>query len=170
MFVAMEVGSRRLLHANVTAHPTAESTLQQFRETLPGGHPYRFVVHDHGSVFSADLDAALTGFGVRALKTQFAAPRRTRFVNASSERFAVSASTTSSPLAKATSAESFENGQTTTTADARTAPWALAFRNRPKPRFQPAAIVTAFRAGIALLHDLFSEACTMNRGPEKEAA
>ena len=37
-FVALEVGSRRLVHVNVTAHPTAVWTLQQFREVLAGPH------------------------------------------------------------------------------------------------------------------------------------
>src|SRR5262249_33775089 len=41
VFVVMEIGSRQILHHNVTAHPTAEWTLQQFREALPGDHPYR---------------------------------------------------------------------------------------------------------------------------------
>ena len=35
VFVILELGSRRVLHHNVTAHPTAEWTLQQFREALP---------------------------------------------------------------------------------------------------------------------------------------
>jgi hypothetical protein len=35
VFVVMEVGSRRILHCNVTAHPTATWTLQQFREAIP---------------------------------------------------------------------------------------------------------------------------------------
>src|SRR5215831_2047303 len=34
IFVVLELGTRRILHHNVTAHPTAEWTLQQFRETL----------------------------------------------------------------------------------------------------------------------------------------
>jgi putative transposase len=34
VFVIMELGTRRILHHNVTPHPTAEWTLQQFRETL----------------------------------------------------------------------------------------------------------------------------------------
>jgi putative transposase len=32
VFVAMEIGSRRILHCNLTEHPTAEWTTQQFRE------------------------------------------------------------------------------------------------------------------------------------------
>src|SRR5215469_2920825 len=44
VFLVMEIGSRRILHYNVTVHPTAEWTLQQFREALPGDHPYRFLL------------------------------------------------------------------------------------------------------------------------------
>ena len=32
VFVIMELDTRRILHFNVTQHPTAEWTLQQFRE------------------------------------------------------------------------------------------------------------------------------------------
>src|SRR5271167_746504 len=34
VFVIMEVGSRRIAHFNVTDHPTADWTLQQFREVM----------------------------------------------------------------------------------------------------------------------------------------
>jgi hypothetical protein len=61
VFFAMEVGSRRILHANVTAHPTADWTTQQFREFLAFDHPYRFVIHDRDAIFSSGLDAALKG-------------------------------------------------------------------------------------------------------------
>jgi putative transposase len=43
VFVVMEVGSRRILHCNVTAHPTAAWTLQQFREAIASDHTYRFL-------------------------------------------------------------------------------------------------------------------------------
>ncbi len=75
VFVAMEVGSRRILHCNVTAHPTAEWTTQQFREVLADWHPYRFVIHDRDSIFSPALDGSLNDFGVRVLKTPVQAPK-----------------------------------------------------------------------------------------------
>jgi putative transposase len=75
VFVAIEVGSRRILHVNVTEHPTAEWTTQQFREFLAFDHPYRFVIHDRDAIFSPGLDAALKGFGVRVLRTPVRAPK-----------------------------------------------------------------------------------------------
>jgi putative transposase len=83
VFVIMELGTRRILHHNVTAHPTAEWTLQQFREALPGDHPYRFVIHDRDSIFSKRLDKAVTDLGVRVLRTPVRAP----MANSVCERF-----------------------------------------------------------------------------------
>jgi hypothetical protein len=34
VFVAIEIGSRRIRHVNVTDHPTAEWAIQRFREFL----------------------------------------------------------------------------------------------------------------------------------------
>jgi hypothetical protein len=76
-------GTRRILHQNVTAHPTAEWTLQQLREALPGEHRYRFVIHDRDSIFSAQLDQAMTDLGVKILRTPVRAPR----ANSVCERF-----------------------------------------------------------------------------------
>jgi putative transposase len=83
VFVIMELGTRRIPHQNVTAQPTAEWTLQQFREALPGEHPYRFVIHDRDSIFSTDLDKAVTDLGVRILRTPVRAPQ----ANSVCERF-----------------------------------------------------------------------------------
>jgi len=74
VFVALEIGSRRLLHFNITAHPIAVWTLQQFREILAAPHGYRFVLHDRDSIFSPGLDAAITALGVRVLRIPFHAP------------------------------------------------------------------------------------------------
>jgi putative transposase len=75
VLVIMELGTRKILHYNVTAHPTAEWTLQQFREALPGDHPYRFLIHDRDSIFSKELDKAVTDMGVRILRTPVRAPK-----------------------------------------------------------------------------------------------
>jgi putative transposase len=83
VFVIMELGTRRILHQNVTDHPTAEWTLQQFREALPGDHGYRFVIHDRDSIFSTRLDQAVTDLGVRVLRTPLRAP----MANSVCERF-----------------------------------------------------------------------------------
>jgi putative transposase len=48
VFVIMEVGTRKIAHFNVTDHPTAPWTIQQFREVITGEQPYRFVLHDRG--------------------------------------------------------------------------------------------------------------------------
>jgi transposase InsO family protein len=79
VFVAMEVGSRRILHTNVTARPTAEWTIQQFREFLAFDHPYRFLIHDRDCIFSPSADESLKGFGVRVLKTLLRAPKANAF-------------------------------------------------------------------------------------------
>jgi putative transposase len=79
VFIAMEIGSRRILHCNVTAHPTADWTTQQFREVLDDVHPYKFVIHDHDSIFSSSVDLTLNDFGVRVLRTPVQAPTANAF-------------------------------------------------------------------------------------------
>lgn len=75
ILVVMEVGTRRILHCNVTAHPSALWTLQQFREAIPGEHLHKFLIHDRDSIFSADLDRKLETFGLRVLRTPVRAPQ-----------------------------------------------------------------------------------------------
>ena len=79
VFVAMEIDSRRILHCDVTEHPTADWTAQQFREVLADVHPYRFVIHDRDSIFSPLVDGTLKTFGVRTLRTPIQAPKANAF-------------------------------------------------------------------------------------------
>jgi hypothetical protein len=65
VFVILELGSRRILQCNVTAHPTAEWTVQQVREAMPNERKQRFLIHDRDSIFSAEFDEELAqGFGL----------------------------------------------------------------------------------------------------------
>jgi putative transposase len=75
VFVVMEHATRRILHCNVTAHPTAPWTLQQLREAIPADHSYRFLIHDRDSIFSQQLDQYIHHLGLRVLKTPPQSPR-----------------------------------------------------------------------------------------------
>jgi len=79
VFVVMEVGSRRILHWNITEHPTAEWTAQQFRMVVPGESSHRFVGHDHDSIYSAGVDRTLEAMGLTVLKTPVRAPQANAF-------------------------------------------------------------------------------------------
>jgi transposase InsO family protein len=81
VMVVMEVGRRSILHTNVTAHPTAEWTLQQLREALPD-RPYRYLIHDNDSIFSRELDSRITDLGITILRT----PLRSPLANSRCER------------------------------------------------------------------------------------
>ena len=79
VFVVMEVGTRKILHVNVTTHPTAEWTLQ-FREAIPCEHDYRFVIVDRDRKFSEDLRTSVRAMGVRVLRTPPFAPQANCYV------------------------------------------------------------------------------------------
>ena len=75
VLVVMEHASRRLIHLNATAHPSAAWTLQQLRETIASNHEYRFIIHDHDAIFSAELDASLTRLGLKVITTPMHSPQ-----------------------------------------------------------------------------------------------
>ena len=62
-----------------TAHPTADWTLQQFREALPGDHRYSYVIHDRDRIYSKELDRAVKSMGVRVLRTPVRSPKANCF-------------------------------------------------------------------------------------------
>lgn len=78
--VVMEVGSRRILHSNVTAHPTAEWTVQQFREAIPSEHAYRLLIRDRDSIFSEQVDRDLKRFGLKILRNADTSAKGKRFL------------------------------------------------------------------------------------------
>jgi transposase InsO family protein len=75
VFVVMEHASRRPIHLNVTAHPTAAWTLQQLREAIPSDHTYRFILHDHDAIFSPGFDASLAHLDLEIIATPVPSPQ-----------------------------------------------------------------------------------------------
>ena len=69
VFVVLEVGTRRILHWNVTEHPTAEWTAQQLRMVVSREQAHRWLFHDRDSIYSEGVDATVAAMGLSILKT-----------------------------------------------------------------------------------------------------
>jgi putative transposase len=83
VFVVMEHATRRILHVNVTAPPTALWTLQQLRDVIPSNHDHCFLIDDRDAIFSREIDQCIGHLGLRVLKT----PPRSPQANVFCERF-----------------------------------------------------------------------------------
>jgi transposase InsO family protein len=75
VFVVVEHATRRILHFNVTAHPTADWTLQQLREAIPEDHSYKFLIRDRDAKFSRRLDESIRRLRLQILKTPIRTPQ-----------------------------------------------------------------------------------------------
>jgi transposase InsO family protein len=73
-FFVIEHGRRRVLHFNVTRHPSADWVLQQLREAFPEAAPYRYAILDRDSIFDADVVAFLKATGLKPKRTSVQAP------------------------------------------------------------------------------------------------
>jgi hypothetical protein len=65
---------RRILHFNVTQHPSADWVVQQLRETFPEAASYRYAILDHDSIFNLDVIAFLKATGLKPKRTSIQAP------------------------------------------------------------------------------------------------
>ena len=74
VFVVIEHGTRRLAHLNVTAHPTADWTLQQLREVVGDTDNHAYLIHDRDAIFAKRLDASIEALGLAVLRSPFASP------------------------------------------------------------------------------------------------
>lgn len=73
-FFVIEHGRRKILHFNVTRHPTAEWVVQQLRETFPDAGLYRYVILDRDSKFDANVMVFLKATGLKLKRTSVQAP------------------------------------------------------------------------------------------------
>src|ERR1700690_516546 len=73
-FFAIDHGRRRILHFNVTGHPTAEGVVQQLRETFSDSDRHRYVILDRDSKFSAEVIGFLRSSGIKPVRTSVRSP------------------------------------------------------------------------------------------------
>ena len=65
---------RRILHWNVTRHPTSEWVIQQLREAFPYDSAPKYLIFDRGSSFNAEMIDAVKTFGIQPKRTSFRSP------------------------------------------------------------------------------------------------
>jgi putative transposase len=73
-FFVIEHGRRKILHFNVTQHPSADWVVQQLREAFPEAVPYRYAILDRDSTFDAEVIAFLNATGLEPKRTSVRAP------------------------------------------------------------------------------------------------
>jgi putative transposase len=65
---------RRILHCNVTRHPTSAWVVQQLREAFPFDAAPGYLIFDRGSNFNPDVVDTLKSFGIKPKRTSFRSP------------------------------------------------------------------------------------------------
>ena len=73
-FFAIDHGRRKILHFNVTAHPTAEWVVQQLRETFPDSVRHRYVILDRDAKFSREVLGFLDASGIKPVRASVRSP------------------------------------------------------------------------------------------------
>ena len=64
VFVVLSLARRRVLHVNVTAHPTASWTAQQVVEAFPWSSSARYLVRDRDGIYGSALQKRVEGLGL----------------------------------------------------------------------------------------------------------
>jgi putative transposase len=80
VFVVLAHDRRRVLHLNVTAHPTSASTRQQLREALPDDAGARFLRHDGDATFEAAFRRTVEALGLTSDRTAPSSPWQNPYV------------------------------------------------------------------------------------------
>jgi hypothetical protein len=65
---------RRILHCNITKHPTSSWIIQQLREVFPFATAPRFLIHDRDAKYGTEVPAAIRFLNINAVRTLFASP------------------------------------------------------------------------------------------------
>ena len=79
VFMVLEVGTRRILHWNVTEHPTADGQRSSSGWWCQANRPTVWLIHDRDSIYSEGVDATVAAMGLSILKTPVRAPQANAF-------------------------------------------------------------------------------------------
>jgi transposase InsO family protein len=83
IFFIIEIGSRRIVHCNVTHNPSDKWVSQQLREATPYDSSLRFLIRDNDKKYGQHFSKVAQGAQIEMLRTPIQAPK----ANAYCERF-----------------------------------------------------------------------------------
>ena len=73
-FFVIGHGRRRILHFNVTRHPTSQWIFQQLREAFPFQSAPRYLILDRDSKYGMQVPVAVRFLGMNPVRTSFKSP------------------------------------------------------------------------------------------------
>ena len=74
VFFIMGHDRRRILHFNVTRHPTSAWIVQQLREAFPYEPTAKFLILDHDAKYGTEVPAAIRAMNITAVRTSVGCP------------------------------------------------------------------------------------------------
>ena len=81
VFVVLMHEQRRVVHFNVTEHPTAEWTAQQIVEAFPWHSAPKYLIRDNDSIYGAAFSARVKGMNIKETKTAYCSPWQKELVS-----------------------------------------------------------------------------------------
>jgi transposase InsO family protein len=83
VWFALDHGRRRVLHFNVTRHPSARWVIQQLRDAFRDDPTHRHLILDNDAIFSPEVARSISSFGIHPRRTALQSP----WQNGTAERF-----------------------------------------------------------------------------------
>jgi transposase InsO family protein len=79
-FVVLSLDRRRIVHINITSHPTAAWTARQLLEAFPMDTAPRFLMRDRDSIYGWEVARAITSLSITEVISTPRSPWRNPFV------------------------------------------------------------------------------------------
>jgi len=80
VFLVLAHDRRRVIHMNVTAHPTAEWTAQQLRDAFPWNMGPRYLLRDRDHIFGTRFSANVDAMGIKEVLSVPHAPWQRAYI------------------------------------------------------------------------------------------
>jgi transposase InsO family protein len=74
VWFVIDHGRRRIIHINVTPHPTSQWVVQQLRESFPDDLAPNYLIFDNDTIFSSEVAASIESLGTTPKRTAYRSP------------------------------------------------------------------------------------------------